>query len=159
MYNSRKVRYISSPEFGKIEVPKKTAQSNNIKELAKIQKEKDEWSKYMNPGGFKPTITSHFRKPQNEIDFLNHEMVLIRSPKDCGQEWASFRLSPFLSKPEIKQYLMKVYNLNVKSINTANFMGRIVRDQEKAGYFRKTDKKKAMVKLDFKVDPELQKHI
>ena len=67
----------------------------------------------MNPGGYKPVITSNFKKPQTEIEFVNHEMLLNRSPKEIGKEWVSFKVSPFLSKPEIKQYLMKIYNLNV----------------------------------------------
>lgn len=38
-------------------------------------------------------------------------------------------------------------------------MGDIKRNTSKAGYWRKKDHKKAMVKLDFNVDPELQKHM
>jgi hypothetical protein len=34
-----------------------------------------------------------------------------------------------------------------------------MRNQIKSGYFRKKDWKKAMVKVDFQVDPELQKHM
>ena len=113
----------------------------------------------MNPKGFKPTITNNFAKPQREIDFVNHEMLLVRSPKDYGKEYASFRMSPFLSKPEIKQYLMKLYNLNVQKVATANKQGKIMRNMDKNGYWRKKDWKKAMVKLDFNVDPELQKQM
>lgn len=111
----------------------------------------------MNPKGLKPTITSNFKKPALELDFVSHEMTLMRSPKTLGKEWASFKMSPFLSKPEIQQYLMKLYNLNVQVVNTVNVQGKIQRNYTKAGYWRKKDFKKAMVKLDFEVDPDLQK--
>ena len=35
----------------------------------------------MNPKGLKPTITNNFVKPQKEIEFMNHEVKLMRSPK------------------------------------------------------------------------------
>ena len=113
----------------------------------------------MNPKGLKPTITSNFKKPQQEIEFLNHEMMLMRSPKDIGKEWVNFRCSNYLSKPEIKQYLMKVYNLNVLQVHTMNKTGKIMRNNMTNGGFRKSDWKKAMVKVDFEVDPELQKFV
>ena len=52
---------------------------------------------------------------------------------------------------------MKLYNLNVEKINTANKQGRIMRNMDVHGYWRKQDWKKTMVKVDFEVDPELQK--
>ena len=56
----------------------------------------------MNPKGYKPTITSNFQKPQTEIDFVNHEMRLMRSPKDYGKDIVNFRMTNYLSKPEIQ---------------------------------------------------------
>ena len=79
----------------------------------------------MNPKGLKPTITSRFTKPAQEIDFLNEKMVLARSPKPYKKNVVSFRCDPFLSKPEIKQYLTKVYNLPVQKVETANKIGQI----------------------------------
>ena len=111
----------------------------------------------MNPKGFKPTVTSNFKKPQTELDFVNHEMLLVRSPKDYGKEWVNFRVEPFLSKPEVQQYLMKLYNLNVQKVNTVNKQGKIMRNMDKHGWWRKKDWKKAIVKVDFEVDPEMQK--
>ncbi len=111
----------------------------------------------MNPKGLKPTITSNFRKPQREIEFVNHEMMLMRSPKDPGQDVVSFRMNQDMSKPEIQQYLMKLYNLNVQKVHTANKIGKIMRNTDTNTRFRKTDWKKAMVKVDFNVDPDLKK--
>ena len=81
----------------------------------------------------------------------------MRSPKDYGKDWVSFRMNPFLSKPEIQQYMMKLYNLNVQKVNTALKQGKIIRNMDKGGHWRKKDWKKAMVKVDFEVDPDLQK--
>ena len=79
----------------------------------------------MNPKGLKPTITSRFVKPPEQIEFLSHEMLLHRSPKPYEKNIVSFRCSPYLSKPEIKQYLSKVYNLPIQNVDTANKMGEI----------------------------------
>ena len=111
----------------------------------------------MNPKGFKPTITSNFRKPQREIEFVNHDVRLLRSVRDYGKPWVCFRSNLNLSKPEMQQYLMKLYNLNVLKINTANKQGRIMRNMDKLGYWRKKDWKKSIVKVDFDVDPDMQK--
>ena len=67
----------------------------------------------MNPKGVKTTITSRFRKPAHEIDFLNEKMTLSRSPKPYKKNVVSFRVDPNLTKPEIRQYLAKVYSLPV----------------------------------------------
>jgi hypothetical protein len=74
-----------------------------------------EFEKYMNPKGLKPTITSRFKKPAQEIEFVNHEMILTRSPKtyDNKNRTVCFRHNEDLSKPEIKQYLEKLYLLDV----------------------------------------------
>ena len=156
IYNSRKVRYVSNPQLGQFEVPK-NSRSQSIKELHENYQKRLEFERYMNPKGFKPTITSHFKKPQPEIDFVNHEVRLLRSPKDMQKEWFSLRVAPFMSKPEIQQYMMKLYNLDVKEVNTALRQGKVLRNMDTGRHWRKKDWKKAMVKVDFDVDPELQK--
>jgi len=59
----------------------------------------------MNPKGLKPTITSNFPKQGVEIDFVSHTCRLSRTPQKLKEKEIMFRMSPFLSKPEIKQYL------------------------------------------------------
>ena len=81
----------------------------------------------------------------------------MRTPKDYGKEWVNFRVNNFLSKPELKQYLMKMYGMNIQKNNTANKQGKIMRNMDKQGYWRKDDWKKVMVKVDYEVDPNLQK--
>ena len=141
--------------MGKFEVPKTGAKSSSLKELYQNYQQRLDFEKYMNPKGLKPTITSNFHKPQTEIDFVNHEVKLMRSPKDYGKDIVGFRVSNYLSKPELKQYLMKLYNLNIQKVNTANKQGKIMRNTDKPGHWRKKDWKKAIVKVDFEVDPEL----
>ena len=82
----------------------------------------------MLPKGLKPTITSRFKKPPTEIDFVSNEMQLQRSPKPYDRNIVCFRTSMELSKPEIKQYLMKIYGLPVQKVDTFNKMGEIKRD-------------------------------
>ena len=84
----------------------------------------------MNPKGIKPTITSHFKKPIQEIDFVSHEMMLMRTNKPQEKNEVSFRTTTFLSKPEIKQYLMKIYNLPVQNVNTFRRAGKIMKSYE-----------------------------
>ncbi len=156
IYNSRKVRYLQHPHLGKFEAPKKSS-STSMTELHENYQKRLDFERYMNPKGYKPTITSNFKKPQMEIDFVNHEVQLMRSPKDYGEEWVNFRVNNFLSKPELKQYLMKLYGMNIQQLNTANKQGKIMRNLDKHGYWRKKDWKKVMVKVDYTVDPELRK--
>ncbi len=114
IYNSRKVRYLQHPELGNFEAPKTTSRrSSSLKDLHANYQKRLEFEHYMNPKGYKPTITSHFRKPQREIEFVNHEVQLMRTPKDYGKEWVNFRVNNFLSKPELQQYLMKMYGMNI----------------------------------------------
>ena len=87
-------------------------------------------------------------------------MVLTRSPKPMKKDFIAFRTSPFLSKPEINQYLSKVYKLPVTRVDTVNKMGEIKvnrlvgQDAPGAGKYRKKNWKKAIVKLDYEVDSE-----
>ena len=114
------MRYLQHATLGNFEAPKAGSKTDSLKELYGNYQKRLEFERYMNPKGFKPTITSNFRKPQPEIEFVNHEMKLMRSPKDYGKDIVGFRMNNFLSKPEIQQYLMKLYNLNVQKVNTAN---------------------------------------
>jgi ribosomal protein L23 len=50
-----------------------------------------------------------------------------------------------LSKPEIKQYLLKIYNLKIQKVNTARFMGKVVANQKRKYTFTKSFKKAFVV--------------
>jgi ribosomal protein L23 len=136
----------------------KANKSWNIETLADNYKKRLEFEKYMCPGGLKPTITSRFAKPPTEIEFVSHTMTLSRSEKKYGNNTICFRTNDFLSKPEIKQYFQKLYNLRINRIATARHQGEIKRNHDNTKW-RKSDFKKVMLRLDYEVDPELQKNI
>jgi len=157
--NSKKVRYLTHSKYGNLEVPKSGAPSKKVRELHENYQKRLDFEKYMNPKGLKPTITSSFKKPQQEVEFVNHEVMLMRSPKPYDKNIVSFRVNQFMSKPEIKQYLGKLYNLPIQRVNTANKIGKIMRNMDKNTQWRKDDWKKAIVQVDFEVDPDLQRNM
>ena len=59
----------------------KNRSTSNVNELFDEYQKRLDYEKYMNPKGIKPTITSRFKKESTEIDFLNHEILLMRSQK------------------------------------------------------------------------------
>ena len=85
-------------------------------------------------------------------------MVLARSPKPYKKNVVSFRCDPFLSKPEIKQYLTKVYNLPVQKVETANKIGQIKSNMMSGSQtkWRKKNWKKAIVTLDYEVENDFR---
>lgn len=58
-------------EHGDFELPK-GSDMRDLREILKANKQRQEWEKYMNPKGIKPTITSNFPKEGPEIDFVSH---------------------------------------------------------------------------------------
>ena len=92
--------------------------TTSLQELHKNYTKRVEFEKYMNPLGLKPTITSRFKKPAREIEFVSHEMLLLRTPKPYDDHTINFRCNDFLSKPEVKQYLQKLYNMPVQKVGT-----------------------------------------
>ena len=59
-----------------------------------------------------------------------------------------------MSKPEIHQYMSKVYQLPIQKTNTFNKQGRIKRDQTNGKKWRKNNWKKATLTLDYEVDSD-----
>ena len=155
MRNPSKIKYVSTKQHGNFEVPK-NKKTSNVEDLYKNYQDRLDYEKYMNPFGLKPTISSKFEKPAKEIDFLNHEVMLMRSPKPYDKNQVAFRVSPFMSKPEIKQYLSKVYKLPVSRVDTVNKMGKIKMDRTTGKKWRKPDWKKAIVTLDYEVDNDFK---
>jgi hypothetical protein len=98
------VRYLKTKELGEFEAPMKS-RTQSLTKLHQNYQDRLEFEKYMNPKGIKPTITSRFKKPAKEIEFVNHEFTLTRSPKPYEDNVVSFRCNDFLSKPEIRQYM------------------------------------------------------
>ena len=67
-----------------------------------------------------------------------------------------FRGDPYLTKPEVSQYLEKLYGIEVEQMNTFVHKGKVIRDMSSNKKFKKHDFKKFMVKTTFKVQPEFQ---
>jgi len=63
---------------------------------------------------------------------------------------AMFRVLPRMTKHEIKEYLTKIYNLPVKKVNTANYMGKRkkIMTQRSVHYYKYRDFKKAFVTFE-----------
>ena len=63
---------------------------------------------------------------------------------------ASFRVLPKMTKHEIKEYLTKIYNLPITSVNTVNYMGKRKRaiGKRRIVYYKYRDFKKAFVTFD-----------
>jgi hypothetical protein len=117
MRNPAKVRYLVDRMSGPFEAPMKS-EIKDVEKLKKNYTDRLDFEKYMNPKGLKPTITSRFKKPAKEIEFCNHELQLMRSPKPYDDNTVCFKGSDYLSKPEIKQYLSKLYKLPINAIGT-----------------------------------------
>ena len=156
LYDSRKNFYLHHKTHGPLEIPK-TSKTKNIDKLAELYRQRVDYEKYMNPKGLKPTITSRFKRPPQEQEFVSHEVILQRSLRSYDRNTVCMRVDPFLSQPEIKQYLMKLYQMPVLSMHTVNKMGQIKRHSYANKYWRKRDWKKAIVKLEYDVDPRFQR--
>lgn len=65
-------------------------------------------------------------------DCVNWEFMLRRSGKDLPNDEILLQVPVKATKPEIKQYLEKVYTLDVRKVNTLNTMGKIKRDKKRS---------------------------
>ena len=157
LYNSTKMEYKRHKTLGALELPS-TSKSKDIYELHSNYIRSKDYSKYLNPKGLKQTIPASFPQPQQEINFLSHEIMLMRSPKDYKPSTLCFRTSPFISKYEFLQYVSKVYNLPVNNVRSVNKMGKIMNDKLKRKYYRKKDFKKFILDLHYNVNPTFQKN-
>ena len=66
-----------------------------------------------------------------------------------------FKADETLSKPEMKQYLEKLYNINIEQVNTVRYMGRVRRDNVKGRPYKCNNWKKVYVMTGHKIAPIL----
>jgi large subunit ribosomal protein L23 len=66
----------------------------------------------------------------------------------------TFKADEKLSKPEIKQYLEKLYNINIEKVNTVRYMGVVKRNPVGAPMTTKNFKR-VYVMTNHKIDPVL----
>ena len=151
IYNPSKIVYAQHPVYGNLELPKYPSKgAHNIKEQAKNYRRRLEFEKYLNPKGLKPTITSKFAQPQQQVDFANLSLHRISSGKYYGPNVICFLSPPGLSKPEVRQYLTKLYQLPIISLHSVLRQGKLMRNLMNGRYWRKKDTKKWIVKLAIK---------
>mmetsp|Transcript_21704 Transcript_21704/g.31493 ORF Transcript_21704/g.31493 Transcript_21704/m.31493 type:complete len:99 (-) Transcript_21704:170-466(-) len=88
--------------------------------------------------------------PRANVWFPNFFMTLVSVPSRTRPGLAVFRVSPKMTKPEIKALLMSVYKLPVLKVMTQNFLGKRRRILGPRGFrsYKQPDFKKAYVKLD-----------
>jgi ribosomal protein L23 len=66
-------------------------------------------------------VTSYnFPKARRYYKFFNQPLFLVRTGSEIEENVLCFRCNPELSKPEIKQYLTKLYGLDVVRVHTWN---------------------------------------
>jgi len=77
-------------------------------------------------------------------------MVSARNATATHPAFAIFRTPPRMTKHEIKEYLTKIYNLPVKKVATANYLGKRKRvmTSKRIHFLKYKDFKKAVVTFD-----------
>jgi len=154
-YNPLKVKCWRENKNGYFEAPR-YSKNRTLHHLVDQYKQRVEYEKYMNPRGIKPTITSNFPKIGDTLDFVNLKCILVRSGKDYNGNFIKFLVDKKMSKPEIVQYLQKLYEMKPKQVKTAILPGEVYaktfgsKNRSKMQWLRKPDRKKALVELDFK---------
>lgn len=84
--------------------------------------------------------------------FPNWVVKLVRNPQLRTKHWLSrpvevFQVSPKMTKFEIKEYLIKLYNLPVSHVHTAIYEGRKKTNPRNGAKYQEADFKKAYVYL------------
>lgn len=156
IYDPLRLRYIKLHKYGRIVYPKDTKR-REIRFLHQAYKQKLIYERYLNPKGLKTTVTSNFPKTKAFEELLDLKCFLVRSGKQYEHSrFLKFMVDSSLSKPEIQQFLTKLYGLNIKSVRTAIQPGAVRRSQtaKTMRYFRSPDLKKALVEVDFEVPRE-----
>jgi large subunit ribosomal protein L23 len=77
-------------------------------------------------------------------------MVSARNATATRPAWAIFRVLPRMTKHEIKEYLVQIYQLPVTKVNTMNYDGKRKRifGRKRVAYYKYADFKKAVVTFD-----------
>ena len=131
--------------------------------------------------------TSNFEKERKIESFVNFPLIMHRAEKPLDKHTIVFRCEPKYTKPELKQYLEKstldiyflliysfsawVYGLDIKKVNTLNYMGKFKKSQMRSIWmeklniliffikdrYRTKDFKKVYVQLNTEVQEMFQK--
>ena len=83
-----------------------------------------------------------YRMPTEVVKLVGDALI----KKDATRLEYTFRVSPRMTKPEIKDYLEKIYGLDVRKVNTMIYEGK---EKRRNGIkYRRPDYKKVVVKLN-----------
>ena len=155
IYNPLKMKYLMNEKYGYFEAPK-TRGPRELKTIVHNYQQRVEYEKYMCPKGLKYTYTSRFPKYGDHLDFVNLDVFLVRTDKKMGEKSLKFKIPKNLSKLELKQFLKKLYYMNIEKITTAHLPGKVKFDMLQKKYIRTKDYKKAVVTIKKKVDINFQ---
>lgn len=155
IYNPSKIKYLMSDKHGYFEAPKIRG-PRELKTLVHNYQQRMEYEKYMCPKGLKYTYTSRFPKYGDQIDFVNMNIFLVRTNKKMDENSIKFKIPKNLSKPELKQFLSKLYSMNIEKVTTAILPGKVHYSIMHKHYIRTKDVKKAVVKINKRVDSNFQ---
>lgn len=91
--------------------------------------------------------------------FPNWMVRLVREPNLRTKHWLHrpvevFRVDPKMTKMEIKDYLIKLYNLPVSHVHTSIMQGKWKTDQRRMVKYKEPDFKKAYVYLEDAEGPQ-----
>lgn len=150
-YDPKNTQYLFSKYKGYFEAPK-FSKNRSLNFLADQYKQRQEYEKYMNPKGLKYTYTSNFPKNATEIQQTNPNIFLVRSEKKYPANFAKFAVPMNYSKFEIKQFLQKMYKMEVRNIHISILPGKIKHDPKIKGFKRTRDVKRALVEFGSFVD-------
>ncbi len=155
IYNPLKMKYLMSNKYGYFEAPK-TRGPRELKTIVHNYQQRVEYEKYMCPKGLKYSYTSRFPKYGDQIDFVNYNIFLVRTGKNMDENSIKFKIPKNLSKPELKQFLSKLYSMDIQKVTSAILPGKVHYDQNQRRYIRTKDVKKAVVSIGKKVDSNFQ---
>ena len=105
----------------------------------------------------RPIVERKIGKTRPVFKFYNKDLFLVRSGKERPDNTLCFTAKPDLTKPEISQLLTKLYDLDVKKVNTWIRQGKIHKVRGKR-YYRKEDIKRVIVELNTIAPSDLQSY-
>ena len=73
-------------------------------------------------------------KPQRTVDFLNWKMVVRRPGKDVPTNVLTVETEMMATKPEIAQYMKKLYGSPVLKVNTLRTIGKIKKTRTRSRF-------------------------
>jgi ribosomal protein L23 len=158
LYDPTKYRYLISKKYGYFEAPKLSA-NRELKHLVNQYKQRQEYEKYMNPKGLRQSVTSNFPKLGDTVNLPDFKFFLTRTDKMYDKNFLKFEIEDSFSKPEIKQFFEKLYNVPIKKVRTSIQPGevKLTAKNENRRFMRTKEKKKALLEFDFEVDQSLIK--